>query len=258
MGCNRNIFKNGETSTDVVVGDQTTPPIDLYFIKALGAPTNPTAAVAIDDRTITLDSTTNFVDGTYVGVVCNLTGRFYFGTQLGAPSGSTITVDTPFDFAYDTNCNVLPLTRELNVNGATTVQEFEIQGPGTEGLEVDVTRIMIQMETDTVPQLSEFGDITALTNGIVLRKKDGEYRNIWNVKKNSEFANLAFDFNTFIGTNPGAGINGFSTRYTFAGQSKHGVAVRLKRNESLQILVQDNLTSILSFRVIAEGHIVQL
>lgn len=39
-------------------------------------------------------------------------------------------------------------------------------------------------------------------------------------------------------------------------QDKHGVAIRLEADESLEIIVQDSLTSLTAFSVVAEGHVV--
>ncbi len=240
----------------VFIEDQITPPIDLYFIQATGAPTMINSQAAIDDMSVTLLDATGFIDGTYVGIFCPTVGRFYFGEQLGAAAGDVITLDTPLDFPFEVGDNVIPLTRDLDVNGSVTSSIFEIQGPGSGLLEVDVTRIILQMETASAVDLNKFGDLAALTDGLVLRRKDGEYRNIWNVKKNSEFANLTYDFTIYDASNPVLGIDGFSTRYSFSGKEKHGVAIRLAADEALQLIIQDDLSGLTSFRVIAQGHIV--
>ena len=114
---------------------------------------------------------------------------------------------------------------------------------------------MVSMVCASLVDLSTFGDLTALTEGIVLRKVDGDYRNIWNVKTNNDFSNLAFDLKIYEKTNPAQGIDGLSCRYSFAGQEKHGVALRLEPGEKLEIINPENLTGLTSFRVIAQGHV---
>ena len=240
----------------VNIQDQTTPPFDLYFIQSQAVPTTLLVNASIDDLTINLSSTVGFVDGSYVGIFCPDENRFYFGTQIGSPIGNSITLDTPLDFNFTTGDNVLGFSRDLNVDGSNTTQIFEIQGTGGNA-EIDITRILIQMTTDTDPQFSDFGDITdGLDNGIVLRRVNGDIRNIWNIKSNSEFANHAFDYTPYVASNPGQGVPGIAVRYSFAGQSKHGVAVRLAQGESLELWIQDDLSSLASFRIIAEGHLV--
>lgn len=241
----------------VNIQDQTSPPLDLFFIQALGAPTNLSNNISIDDRTITIGNTTNFIDGTYVGIFCPEENRFYFAEQQGAPVGNNITLDTPLDFEFHAGDSVQPLTRDMDVDGSTTAQSFIISGAGpSSDVEIDITRIMISLETSGAVDLNKFGDLTKLTNGIVLRKTNSDVRNIWNVKSNGEIANLCYDYDPHLASNPAQGQNGANFRYSFAGQDKHGVAVRVSTGEALELIIQDDLTGLNSFRIIAEGHIV--
>ena len=244
---------------DVAVQDQTTPPFDLYFTQDKGVPTVLTAAVAIGDRVVNVSSVTGFSIGDYVGVVSGASGedRFYFAEILGIVS-LTLTLDTPFDFPYQFGDTLFCTTRNLNVDGSVTPEIFSVRGPGTGSqLQIDVTRVMLAMVTTDPPLLSEFGDIAGgLVNGIVLRIRNGFTYNIWNLKSNYDIAIHSFDTQTYLESNPSQDINGFSSRYTFAGQDKHGVVIRLGANDSLDLIIQDNLSSLVGFRLIAEGHIV--
>lgn len=244
------------------IQDQTTPPVDLYFIQPIGAPTTVSTAVVIGDTDIEVASGANISVGNYLGIFCPDAGRFFFAEVLADDGGTpaTITVDTPADFAFDVGDNVISTTRELNVDGSLASPEvFEVQGPGSGDLEIDITRLIFSIICDSQPDDGLFGNITALTNGLVIRRKDGTYRNIANIKSNGDFANLAYDVAYTTRSVP-AGSYGVRCRYTFAGQDKHGVAIRLAEDESLQILIQDDLTTgtpdITSFRALAEGHIV--
>lgn len=245
----------------VNVQDQTTPPVSFYFIQATGPPTTIATQVAIGDTDIDVVATISA--GTYVGIFCPDAGRFFFAEVLAVVGAGpfTITVDTPSDFAFEVGDNVIPATRDLNVSGTLAIPSiFEVQGPGSGQLEVDITRIIFALTCDSQPDDGLFGNIAALTNGLVIRRKDGTYRNIGNVKSNGDFANLAYDI-TYSTRSVPAGSYGVRVRYSFAGQDKHGVALRLGVNEALQVMVQDNLTTgtpdILSFRAIAEGHVVE-
>lgn len=235
-----------------------TPPIDFYFAKAIGTPTTLFAVTAIDDTSITVVTDAAFSVGDYIGIF--LSERSYFGEVLAKPGSNVLTLDTPMDYAFSVGSLVVPLTRDLGVDGSSSVQVFELKGPLVTGLRVDITRIMITMITDSAVDLSKFGDLAALTKGIVLRKTDGEVRNYWNAKTNLDLLNLAYDFSPFAATNPTQGVDGLGVRYTFAGPDKHGVAVRLESGDALQILVQDNLlllgTATATFRAIGQGHIV--
>ncbi|MCK5018044.1 MAG: hypothetical protein KAS32_13390, partial [Candidatus Peribacteraceae bacterium] len=174
----------------------------------------------------------------------------------------TLTLDSPFDFAFPAGTQAIIATRKMDVNGSITSQAFDMRGlnfPLVIPVSFDITRIMIQMTTATAISFGAFGDIAGgLANGIVLRnrKASGDIRNIWNVKTNADFALLAYDYTTYSALTPPT-IDGLAVRYTFAGQEKHGVTVRLDPGDSLQLLVQDDLSSLVSFRMLAQGHVVE-
>jgi len=248
---------DGQGCLAVCVQDQATPSFDLYFVQGSAAPTTIATQVAIGDTDI--DVVASISAGTYVGIFHPAEGRFFFAEVLAvAGTGPfTITVDNPSDFAFEVGDNVQPTTRDMLVDGTLATPEiFEIQGPGSGALAIDITRLMFAFTCTSQPDDSLFANIAALTNGLVIRRKDGTYRNIANIKSNSDFANLAYDIVYTNRTTP-ASTFGVRIRWSFGGQDKHGVVIRLATGESLQILIQDTLTtgaSILSFRAIAVGH----
>ncbi len=248
-----NIGSNG--GADVNVQDQTTPPVDFFFVQTIGMPTTLSVNAVIDDMSITVTDPSNFSVGNFVGLFCPDENRFYFGEVL-AVTGSVIGLDTPIDFAYQSGEVTVSTTRELNVDGSGASEAFVVRGGGAgSDLSFDIVRIMVQITDDTVMDDAKFGGISALTNGIVLRRVDGETRNYFNVKSNGDFALLAFDAQYAV--KAPAGFYGFRVRLTYGGQNKHGVVVRLAPGESLQLIIQDDLSGLASFRMMASGHIVQ-
>jgi hypothetical protein len=241
---------------DVFIQDQATPPVDFFFTKAPGPPTALSASVAIDDYDITVDDATGCTTGGYFGVFNTAGDRAYFG-EIVSVAGNTLTMDTPMDFAFQAGDTASCLERNLGVDGSVTPQIFSIKvGEGSRS-SVDIARIMVSMLTATTPTLAKFGDLTKLTRGLVLRRVNGDIRNIWNVKDNGELANLTFDYDPYLATNPSQGQNGANFRNSFNGQDKHGVVIRLNPGDELQLIIQDDLSGLTRFRVIAEGHIVE-
>jgi hypothetical protein len=244
---------------DVNIQDQFTPAIIAPFHEVAG---NTTVAVqpAIDDRTITVTSSAGMAVGN-VFIVFNADELRFTFFKILVIAGNVITVDSPVDFAYPVGSFVDFGIDNLNVDGSGTTRVFGLRGGGTPpgvDLEADITRIILTCQTTNSVDLSKFGDIVGgITNGLVLRRRDGIYRNIFNVKDNQEISNLMFDFNTFDANNINQGRNGFIGRLTFAGQNKLGVTIRLGAGEDLELLVQDDLSTLLKFTVIAEGHIVE-
>ena len=238
----------------VNIQDQTSAPVDIFFQQAkTGVISTVATETAEDDLTLELADASNFTVGDYLGMFRVAGSEFYFGEIL-SKNVNQVTLDTPIDFAFPVGSVVIGSSRELNVDGSSTTQVYDVRGGGTE--EIDITRIIIKMETSGVPDYSKFGDLTKLVKGIVLRRNNGTMNNIFNVKTNGELANLTFDLDVLQASNPAQGINGLVCRMTFAGQDKHGVAIRLALGDALELLIQDDLRAIDSFRIIAQGHIV--
>jgi len=250
----------GSGGIDVNVQDQTSPPFDLFFSRANGPPTTiAEVAVSIEslNKDIIVADATNIEIGDYLGIFSGDSdeGRYYWGDVIGK-AGNVITMDSPIDYPFVAGDTVLSTSRNLAVDGSITPQIFSIQA-GDSGIQLDVTRIMIAVISQTLPLLTSFGDIDGgLTNGIVLRFTDGEIRNYFNWKSNYDIGVYAFDASIYDSSHPTQDLNGMKARFTYGGQSKHGVVLRVGPNESLDIIIQDDLSSLIEFNVIAEGHLV--
>jgi hypothetical protein len=236
---------------DTNIQDQTTPSLDLFFLRPVGAPTTLTQSAVLNEYTLELTDATDFVTGTYVGVFSDV-GRYYFGEVL-IKSVNQITLDTPLDFAFDSAVTkVLPTSRDMNVDGSETPVTFSIQA-GESGLVIDLTRLIVSMTHGSAGDDGLYGNLTKLTRGLVLRRVDGNTRNYWNIKDNGEWANLSYDV-TYSIRSGGGGTFGTRSRYSWAGTDKHGVAVRLGPGERLDAIVQDDLTGLTSKRMLVAGH----
>lgn len=243
-------------SIDVKPQDQTTRPIDFYFVNVL----DPVPKVLTTNTTpgsyiISLNNVTGIVVGSFLGMFQDsMNPSYYFGTVL-AINGNDLTMDNPMDQVFITSLAVLfRITRELNVNGSVTPVTFLIDNEAD--LPFDINELHIQMITASATPLIKFGDLTALTRGLVLRKKlkDGSYWNLWNIKDNRGFSQYCSDYQTFTATNPSQDAYGLAAEYILNGLPYHGVVIRLEKGEHLELIVQDNLTGLSSFRVLAVGQ----
>ena len=243
----------------VNVQDQVTRPVDAYFLQVYAPPTTLSAQSLVDTYTITVTDTTGFAAGVDVGLSTGSpTGQYFFGQQVGPLVGNVVTLDTPLDTTYPAGSFAFPANRNLAVNGATTRQIFQV-GPIGANVEpdLDLTRVMGYMESGSSMDDSKFGSLPALTNGIVLRRKyNGTYQNFWNAKTNGELSLIcASDF--YYSSKAPAGFYGARFRATWGGQEKHGVVVRLDAQETLEIVIQDDLTGLSKLNMMAQGHFTQ-
>lgn len=245
---------------DVYIQDRTTEIIDLHFSKEIQQISIVTDT-AIGDTTVTISS---LAEPTNANTICFKEGNaFYQGTILSHEANGDnwdIVLDTPLDYAYTTatDCSKEALIN-LAVNGAITPQIFIISPKGlTAGVKWDITRILGVITDDATMDDGKFGGVSALTNGIVIRKVDGTYKNIFNAKTNGDLAVHMYDLTYIPATLGPAGRESVRFRRTFAGQEKAGVVIRLDASaeDELQCIIQDDLTALVDFTLIAQGHIV--
>ena len=242
-------------SLDVNVQDQHTQALDLRFIQQQSPLTTLSAQADPEDTTITIDDTTGYVDGCIIGIFTTA-GEFYFGRQVGAPIENNVDLDTPVDKTFATGSNVICAIDNMVVDGSDTPEVFQV-GPvgGETGVSIDITRIMGYMQDNVVMDDAKFGGISALVNGVVLRKNNGDISNIWNVKSNGQFSLLTYDFK-YTDKAP-AGSYGARFRNSYGGQSEHGVTIRLDPGDILEVIIQDDLTDLQVFNMMAQGHVVE-
>ncbi len=245
-------------TVDAALQDQTTQAVLINFNK-IAESTTLAADRAIGDTFITVLDTLGASNNTYV-IIFNPDARRFFKFNTLSIGGDTLYLDDPLDFAYDSASFVDLTSKNLAVDGHSTTQIFGVRGvsPSPIGITVDITRIIFTCVTATAVDLTTFGDIAGgITKGLLLRVRDGRFFNIFNVKTNQDIASLMYDWTPHLATNPQQGQDGFVSRLTFGGQNKVGVVIRLAPGEDLEFLVKDDLSSITSLEIIAEGHIVE-
>lgn len=253
-------------SLDVALQDQTTPSLMLYFTQPRGAPLALFADAVIDVNSVQIPTPSGIVGlaeaptaPDYLAILSG-TGEFYFGNVLsvvvddGGGGFDTINLDAPIDFVFTAALSVVLRTnRNLALaNGSVTKQTYSIQSGANQ--EIDITRVMINIIGGSAMDDGLFGDITALTNGLVMRQANGEKNNLFTIHKNGDMRLLGFDLE-YVSKAP-AGQTALGWRLTFGGQSKIGVVQRIGPGESLDIIIQDDLTGLAEFSWMAEGHVV--
>lgn len=234
---------------DATIQSSTSPIYVVKFSKIV-AETTTTSLLAIDDYIINVASATSFAVGQYLTIYNVASNRVFFAEILEINT-LAITLDRPLDFAYPSGSAVSVGTTNLNVDGSVTPQIFGVRNPTSEDipLEVDISRLMLSMLTASEPQLSDFGDITnGILRGIQIRRVDGTYRNVVNFKTNMEMKEAMYDLE--IQTVASQAQDGITGRFTF---EKLGQVIRIGAGEDLQIIIQDDLSSLTSFSVLAEG-----
>jgi len=250
------IEENGGIAVNIQ--DQTTRPVDFDVHRILDATLTITATPTVDSYTVVVSDASGLSVGDGVAFIEeNGMPEIWWGKILSI-STNTLTLDTPCPHNYNpANTSVIHYSDDLNVDGSTTKVVFGLTNYFNEA--VDVTRLISHCTDNVEMHDGLFCGIDELDRGIVFRKKllDGTYINYWNIKSNGEWAELAYDTQYTDKGKPPDSTYGFNVRLTYAGPSKHGVAIRVEPGESIEILVQDDLTDITEFRMMFEGHFTQ-
>lgn len=243
---------------DAFIQDQTTAPVLIPFHR-IDNGTTLTAAMVIGERTMTVAANTGAA-ADKMALVYNVDQGLFSWFKVVSVAGNVITLDTLIDKAFPSGSYVDFATYNMAVDGSTTPQVFGLRGSTLNpavGVRVDVTRIIVAAKTTNPVDLDKFADQARLTNGLMMRQRllDG-IRNIFNFKSNGELTFLCYDWTPYVATNPNQGQHGLAARLTFGSQGKIGVVLRVGPQEDLEIIVQDDLSAITKYGVIAEGHVV--
>lgn len=235
---------------DVYVQDATALVIEAYVVIPIQELTL-AADVTLNSYSLTVTSATGVVVGNYI-TFQYLTKAFQ--SRIIDVTGNVITLDSPIDYAYPIIGTYLRESKNnLNVDGGTTAVSAVFKP--RPGVAWDIYSVNSTLLSSTAMDDSTFGGITALTKGIVFRKVSTESgRSIFNVKSNSDFSiQGAIEYSD----KAPSGFYGLKFHKNF--KEENGVAIRLDgdKNEMLELIIQDNLSSLTSFKVLIKGHVVE-
>ena len=253
------ISARGGSGIPVFIQDQTTGVLDVPFLRNLGTPTLAVNTV-VGSRDVTLTAGHGAVVGNILEIADNTNGSFFTQCTITAVVVNVITLDCPVNRIYTTTGSLVSLSdAEMNVDGSVTPVIFSILPFSLQ--RGDMVRMIAEIRDNAVMDFSTFGGLAALTNGCVVRVNngDGTYRNLYNFKDHGDIIEQCFDHEFF--PNNGGGLRAFTSRLTWGGTSKHGVVIRLDGSlgtgESLEFIVQDDLTGLVRMHWTCQGSEIQ-
>ena len=249
-------YYNGATGTYVLNvhdADVHNQPVNQYFHQHTGITTTLTGATNSNggDYVIDVVDTTGFTVGTFVQVGAdNHQGLKY---QILALTATTITLDSYVDTSFPIGTAIAQVTVEMNTLGTLAVPQEYIIKPNPNQI-IHITRIIVTMTHNNQGDDGLFGDLAPLTNGFLIRANvAGVYGTFTNWKTNEKIASDMYDLR-YTTRSGGGGTYGTIGRGSFY---KLGVVVRLdgSRGDFMEVYNRDDLTSLLSFEIKAQGHV---
>jgi hypothetical protein len=249
------VSERGGTGIPVFIQDHTTGVLDLPFVKFL-QPLTLAVDTVVNSNSITVAAghgLTNADAGIHIALFNTPTSTF-MSTSLISVAGDVLLLDSPVNIVYAVGVGTAGVfQRNMNVDGSITPQIFSVTA--REGITGDIAALSMTFRDTVAMDFDTFGGIPELINGVVLRVNngDGTYRNLYNFKSNGDIIQMAqtHDFTM----NNGGGIRGFNAHITFGGPENHGVVIRLNYvlNESIELVVQDDLTGLTVMDWIVQG-----
>jgi len=242
-----------EGSLDVHLEDVHKRPVNQIMFKKTGTQTTPTAIVAAEATTFTLTSATGFSVGSKLHFEdTDLTSTVIY--EITGLSGAVVTLDMPLDVALTATATVLEVDINMAVNGSlVTPLVFEIE-PHT-GETWHIQRLIFSMTHSSSGDDSRFGNLTALSNGCVLRiNTSSGITNILNWKTNADMSLAMYD----VSYTDKSGGGSFGTRGRFSVKSATGAVFVIDGDagDTLEFLIQDDLTSLNNFNIMTQSHLV--
>lgn len=226
--------KLGQSNTRII--ERSYEPADLYLYQTVISPTI-TANVTLDDIVITVNDTTGATNG---DVITFYEGIRFFQSIVKSFTATTITIQSPIDFAYTTDALVDIGIWNMAVNGSSITQIFSIKSPQLASLNIHTINCTMLDSSDMDD--GKFGGIAQLTNGIIFKLVDGIKKNLALVVNNLGFYEIGFS--TAYSAKAPAGKYGFRARRYIP--EINGVILKLSHADDaeFQVHIQDDLTDL--------------
>lgn len=240
---------------DVAIQDQDTIPLNLYLTENLA---NITIIVntSLNDKTVDINSP--ILPTTDMLICLKEDKHFYQGEIIGVASlgGSNyrLTLSAPLDFNFSTAGGCSLRNNNLAVDGSVTPHYFTVS-PSRLNDEWHINKIIFHIEDNLVMDSGKFGGISELNNGIVLRYINGINKNLLTIESNGDFEEHGATIK--YNDKAPAGVYSLIATKIFNGQDNAGVTLHLTPNDTLEIIVQDDLTGLNHMHSVVIGHRIQ-
>lgn len=239
---------------NVHVADVHDTVINEYFHVHTGV--SDTLAIASSKQDILINVTNGglFSVGNEIQISNGAEGTTF--PTIKAIATNALTLDRPLDFAFAVGATVEVISTNMAVLGSlASPVSFKAEPNSSEHWHV--IRFILSMTHSSAGDLGLFGNQTALANGVIVRIYKAEFDQygtftLW--KSNSDIKDDMYDVN-FDTRSGGGGTYGTTGR----GSIKLGTGAVPKvdgsKGDFLEILIQDDLTGLTSFKQKIQGHI---
>jgi hypothetical protein len=234
---------------DVNVQDQYTQAVELY-LHVHTAETTLASNASFDGTTIVVTSAIGMVIGQTITI---RQGTRFYQSLIKNIAGTTITLQSPLDYAFTSGANVCAGDWNLKKNGSVTPVIAKICPPLD--AKFDIYEFHVHLTDQTEMDSAKFGGLTALTNGILFRITDGYTKNLPLIVNNSGFQEHGFSIQ--YDDKAPAGYYGLHACKNY--KEQNGVSFRLDGStaDTIELWIRDDLTALDLLSCTVLGHVVE-
>lgn len=227
-----------------------TRPVSSFFHRHVGAVETLTVASVKNDTQITVSNAAAWVVDDRLDIT-NAGDSEPTEPEIVDIASNVVTLDRPLNFAWPVGTQVQKI--DENMNAVTVPTSFRVTIPNDESWHVET--IILNMIMGSAGDDTTFGDLTRLTNGLLIRAYDGEldqYYTLANWKSNGE---IAFNMVTQYNDKAGGGKFGFNGQGNILGRTGAVIQLRGWEGDFMEIATQDDLSGLDGFRIKLLGHL---
>lgn len=161
-----------------IPSDQVTRAFDFTFAKITNTNMTLASSPTVGSYTAVLSAGHSIVANDLISFTDLVTvGHHFYSGKVLSISTNTVTLDTPIPHEFATeNTLVFERASNMNVDGSTTAQIFSLTNPYSDA--ADITRVVFHMRNTTDMDSANFAGLSALTRGLVMRKKRSHLHSI--------------------------------------------------------------------------------
>ena len=198
-------------------------------------------AVSGGDNVIILNDATGFTEGDIISLFLGTVHTHQYREIIDITT-NTLTLDAAIDIDLTDGSTIQEVSNNMATkDGSSTPVVFSaFTVPGES---IDIMRMILTMSHKSAGTDDAFGSLAALTNGIHIRKNngDGTYETLGIWKKNQDIRGDMYDLS--YSDKAGPSLHGTSTRWSIFDGTGSVVNINGDRGESVEVIVQDNLTA---------------
>lgn len=224
------------------------------FHQHSGIVTTTTTISSVGDTQIAVVSTVGFSIGDYIQIGGHIGDTTY--TKIVNIIGLIMYINRPLGHMRSAGVTVEKIILDLSSSLGTmsTPQSYKVFPSA--GQVWHIERIMIDMVHSTAGDLSLFGNIAQLVNGVIMRRFDGTSGTfntftVWNTNEDIFLDTASIEFL------PRSSGGGSYSTVSFGSFADIGLTIKLdaSKGDYLEILIQDNITSLDNFKIKVQGHL---